>query len=85
MLNSAVKRNDIGSLQALLLNLNTTTKERDAVGNTPLHLAVCMNNIAMVQLLASKIPLHLQDFESGYTPLHKVHCSVDKRHFIWVI
>lgn len=49
--------------------------ERDSSGNSALHLAVTMGSLGLVQTLLSlapKLNVNFQDFESGYTALHKV-------------
>jgi hypothetical protein len=51
---------------------------RDDFGYTPLHLAVTLESMDLVDCLLKYSPrlnVNLQDFESGYTDLHKVRCS----------
>jgi hypothetical protein len=49
--------------------------ERDSGGNSALHLAVAAESPALLTILLSLAPrlnVNFQDFESGYTAMHKV-------------
>ena len=69
---SVVRRNDIFSLRYLLEEGEVCPDERDSRGCTALHICATIGSFECAELLLQRhCELNLQDFESGYTPLHR--------------